>query len=106
MFQQLHWHTIENGSRSYIDAFQKTLPSNHHIHLNETIDGMKRQTDGRVEISHGGGKTQFDHVVLAVHANQALTILGDEATMLEQSILSKFHTSSNICILHSDTSAS
>ena len=44
----------------------------------------------------------FDHVVLAVHANQALGLLGVNATQDESDILSEFKTSRNICILHSD----
>lgn len=49
------------------------------------------------------GKTEtFDHVVFAVHANQALSLLGDEATVLEKRILGSFQTSRNDIALHLD----
>lgn len=53
-----------------------------------------------------GSVADFDHVVLAVHANEALTILGQGATTMERDILRHFHTSENICLLHSDMSVS
>ncbi|RYP87149.1 hypothetical protein DL769_000608 [Monosporascus sp. CRB-8-3] len=37
----------------------------------------------------------FDYVVLAVHANQALELLGNDATDLERKLLSSFKTSKN-----------
>ncbi|KAI1133817.1 hypothetical protein F5Y05DRAFT_400951 [Hypoxylon sp. FL0543] len=43
-------------------------------------------------------------MVLAIHANQALTLLGDGATALERKTLSCFKTSRNVCYLHSDES--
>ncbi|RYP92151.1 hypothetical protein DL770_001732 [Monosporascus sp. CRB-9-2] len=46
----------------------------------------------------------FDYVVLAVHANQALQLMGNDATDLESKLLSSFKTSKNVCYLHSDTS--
>ncbi|KHO01973.1 amine oxidase [Metarhizium album ARSEF 1941] len=51
-----------------------------------------------------GTQKTFDHVVLAVHANQAATLLGDDVTALERKILGGFKTSRNTCYLHSDTS--
>jgi predicted NAD/FAD-binding protein len=48
----------------------------------------------------------FDHVVLATHANQALRILGDEATEMERRLLSVFETRKNVAILHSDPTVS
>ncbi|KAL9074296.1 MAG: hypothetical protein Q9157_004437 [Trypethelium eluteriae] len=44
----------------------------------------------------------FTCTISAVHANQALTILGDSATKDEREILGEFQTSRNVCVLHSD----
>lgn len=64
-----------------------------------------RQDDGRVSLVVRDGPTEvFDHVILAVHANEALTILSEGATALEREILSQFKTSENVCVLHSDMS--
>lgn len=45
----------------------------------------------------------FDHVILAVHAYQALELLGGHASLEEREVLSAFTTSSNVCVLHSDS---
>jgi predicted NAD/FAD-binding protein len=47
---------------------------------------------------------KYDHVVLAIHANQALTLLGNDATAAQREILGVFKTSRNTCHLHEDTS--
>jgi predicted NAD/FAD-binding protein len=53
-----------------------------------------------------GTSKRVDYVVLAVHAKDALALLGDGATDAQRKILSAFETSKNICYLHSDTSVS
>ena len=64
-----------------------------------------RQRDGTVDLEVIDGSVDvFDHVVLAVHANEALRILGKGATTMEREILGHFHTSENVCVLHSDMS--
>lgn len=51
----------------------------------------------------GDGRTDiFDHVILATHGDQALSLLGSSATDEERSILSCFKTSQNEVVLHSD----
>ncbi|KAG8419044.1 hypothetical protein J3459_011585 [Metarhizium acridum] len=100
----LQWRSFRNGSRTYIDAFQDSLPQRHKLHLNTSVHDVTRiGNEVLVSFSDGSAKT-FDHVVLAVHANQAVTLLGDNATALERRILGSFKTSRNICYLHSDTS--
>ena len=44
----------------------------------------------------------YDHVILATHADQALEILGSEATENEKRILGTFQFSKNKAVLHSD----
>lgn len=98
---------MKNGSKSYVDAFLARLPSRHQIHLNAAIKSCVRRGNGQVRLVTFAGSTEdFDHVVLAVHANQALTILGEGASSTEREILRQFHTSSNVCVLHNDMSVS
>ncbi|KAM3084616.1 Cytochrome c oxidase assembly protein cox11, mitochondrial, variant 2 [Clarireedia jacksonii] len=97
------WRAFKNGSKTYIDAFLKTLKPNQHIHLETPVASVKRDMNDRVTLLTNDGSTEvFDHVVLAVHANQALQILGDGATPNEKEILRHFKTTRNICYLHSD----
>ena len=105
MGKTLEWHTVRNGSKSYVDAFMRQIPSKHSVHMSMPIKSISRQPDGRVVLETvGGSEDVFDHVILATHANQSLRILGDHATSLEKEILPVFQTSRNICILHSDSS--
>ncbi|RAO66186.1 uncharacterized protein BHQ10_002198 [Talaromyces amestolkiae] len=101
--ESLKWTTVKNGSKSYVDAFLRTLPKNHHVHLETKIRRVRRETDGSVSLVFMDGSVEnFDHVVLAVHANQALDLLGDDATVLEKQILGSFQTSRNDVALHLD----
>ncbi|RDA88529.1 hypothetical protein CP532_6637 [Ophiocordyceps camponoti-leonardi (nom. inval.)] len=100
--KKLHWRTFANGSKTYVDAFRRQMPSHHRVHLNSTVKSVSRDGDKASITFTDGSIRVFDHVLLAVHANQALSILGDQATMKEREILGSFKTSRNICYLHSD----
>ncbi|KAH7360353.1 hypothetical protein BKA65DRAFT_421353 [Rhexocercosporidium sp. MPI-PUGE-AT-0058] len=96
------WLTLENGSKSYIDAVMRDFPSD-HVFLSSPVQRINNNTSGRVNVHlHDGRTDDFDHVILATHADQALSILGSSATEEEQSVLSCFKTSQNEVVLHSD----
>ncbi|MCJ1440003.1 MAG: hypothetical protein MMC23_000485 [Stictis urceolatum] len=104
-FHKLNWRTFRHGSRTYIDSFSRTLSSRQQVHLNSAVKQVHRHSDGSTSLSFPNGSSQtFDHIVLAVHANQALRLLGNTATAQESDILQHFRTQENICILHSDES--
>ncbi|KAF2794310.1 FAD/NAD(P)-binding domain-containing protein [Melanomma pulvis-pyrius CBS 109.77] len=103
-FRTLHWRSFRNGSKTYVDAFQRQLPQNHTLHLSTSVQRVTRSEHGASIELADGTTSQYDHVVLAVHANQALWLLGHGATELEKQILGAFKTSRNECYLHSDTS--
>lgn len=80
----------------------KGFPPN-HIHLKSPVRSVSNDGDGRVLLHLESGKTEvFDHVILATHGDEALSILGRGVTPLERSVLSAFQTSQNEVILHSD----
>ncbi|KAI8950463.1 FAD/NAD(P)-binding domain-containing protein [Xylaria longipes] len=100
---KMEWQSFHNGSKEYVVAFQKYISPRHHIHLNTVVHSVTR-TQGMVSLRFADGSSRsYDHVVLAIHANQAITLLGDDATALEHRILSNFKTTKNVCVLHSDT---
>ncbi|KAI0476353.1 FAD/NAD(P)-binding domain-containing protein [Xylariaceae sp. FL0804] len=105
-FRRLRWRSFRNGSRTYVDAFQNNLPCHHRLHLNTTIQRVRRAGNEVVVRLENGTCRKYDHVILAIHANQALRLLGDGATHEERTILGSFKTTSNTCYLHSDTSVS
>ena len=80
----------------------KGFPPN-HLFLKTPVRRVYNDENGKVVLQLEDGKTDvFDHVILATHGDQALSILGPSVTEQEQSILSCFKTSPNEAVLHSD----
>lgn len=98
------WLTLADGGKSYIDAVMKGFPPN-HLYLNTPVRHVTNDDDGRVRVHLESGKTEvYDHVIIATHGDQALSILNSSATDLERSLLGCFKTSQNEAVLHSDLS--
>jgi predicted NAD/FAD-binding protein len=103
------WRVIKGGSRSYVKPLVE--PFERQIRLNTKVTSIRRNTKviGRqatpgIDISVASGETlSFDHVVFGCHADQALALLGDEATPAEREILSAFPYQKNIAKLHTQS---
>jgi uncharacterized protein len=96
------WRTVAGGSRTYVEALLRRLDA--RVHLDSPVEAIERRPDA-VHVTPRGGEPQpFDEVVLAVHADQALQILGDEATALEREVLGAFPYQPNQAVLHTDRS--
>jgi predicted NAD/FAD-binding protein len=95
------WRTVAGGSRRYVDAL--TAPWRDRLRLSTPVAAVERFGD-HVEITPAGGEPeQFDAVVIAAHADQALAMLAD-ATVHEHEILGAFPYQANEAVLHSDRS--
>ncbi|MFD2261896.1 NAD(P)/FAD-dependent oxidoreductase [Lacibacterium aquatile] len=93
------WRTVIGGSREYVKRIAGGI--NGRVHLNAGVRSLRRRDD-RVILETGKGDThEFDDVVLACHANEALTLLAD-ATPEEKNFLSAFKYQPNLAVLHSD----
>lgn len=102
VFNRPTWRVVEGGSRSYVDAITRGFRD--RIRLNSPVRSVRRLED-RVEVTtHGHDHEPFDHVIFACHSDQALHILGDEATPIEREILGAFPYSRNVAVLHTDES--
>jgi predicted NAD/FAD-binding protein len=95
------WRTVVGGSRTYVAAL--TRPFATRILLNTPAAGITRVHDGVLIHDGAGRKRQFDHVVVATHADQAVALLRDSSAR-EQELLGAFRYTSNAAILHSDAS--
>ena len=96
---RVNWRTVAGGSRVYVEAIVRDFSQ--AIRLNAQISHIERRSDG-VWIHDGRhGKELFDEVILATHADQALTLLGDAAPE-ERRLLGSFRYSRNIAMLHRD----
>lgn len=92
------WRTIQGGSYEYVKAFLKQFQGS--VELNAQIEKIKRH-DNKVQVFNHGESFEFDHVVLAVHANQVLPLL-DKPSPEESYFFSKWSYSKNKTLLHSD----
>ncbi|EFX06228.1 amine oxidase [Grosmannia clavigera kw1407] len=96
--------TIETGATSYIDIVTRGFPTNHLLR-NTPVRSVTNEPDGRVRVHLDGDRSEvYDHVILATHGDEAYAIIKPSATPEEKEILSCFHTSENVAVLHSDTS--
>lgn len=94
------WRTLVGGSRCYVDKIAESL--NNPIRLNSRIHRITR-AEGKVSVEHlHGHREEYDDVVLACHADQALELLANP-TAEEQRLLSCFPYQRNRAYLHTDT---
>lgn len=93
------WRTVVGGSRVYVEALTRRYAD--RIRPSTGVRSIRRCGD-RVEIQDSDGNTDsFDAVVIAAHADQALSILSD-ADEQERGLLGAFRYSVNRAVLHSD----
>jgi predicted NAD/FAD-binding protein len=94
------WRTVTGGSRSYVERAAKQLTA---VHSATPIRGVIRHADGVTIRDDDDDLREFDRVVLATHADTALSLLED-ATPAEVAALSPFRYSVNPTVLHTDAS--
>ena len=94
------WRTVLGGSVTYVDAIALVLGD--RIRLSSPVTAVTRSSEG-VAVTTVSGTALFDHVVLAVHADQALAMVV-EPTVAEVEVLSSLRFQSNVATLHTDSS--
>lgn len=100
-FDRPTWYTIKGGSQAYVSRLSKHIDQ---IQLNMKVHDVIRDPNGHVVVRAGGISTTYDIVVLAVHADNILSMLGDSALDAEKKLLAAVQFSSNKAVLHTDTS--
>ncbi|MCH9697572.1 MAG: FAD-dependent oxidoreductase [Gammaproteobacteria bacterium] len=99
VFGQKRWRTVLKGSQSYKQKV--TAGFKDKIQLNNQVISVRR-SNGKALISDSQGQThEFDRVIFACHADQALALLADP-TPDEQKTLGSFRYNPSHVILHSD----
>ncbi|WP_423067247.1 NAD(P)/FAD-dependent oxidoreductase [Devosia sp. CN2-171] len=93
------WRTISGGSISYVVRLSDGLD----IRLNSRILGIRRHADGVDIIGTDGHVETFTDLVIATHADTALSLLADPSDD-ERQVLGAFRYTDNTAVLHSDTS--
>lgn len=92
------WLTIPGGSHTYVRAILSRFSG--EVRTSAAVESIARSADGVVVRSNGAAE-QFDHVVVACHADQALSIV-DDPSATESSILSAIPYQKNTAVLHTD----
>jgi predicted NAD/FAD-binding protein len=94
------WRVVDGGSRAYVDALIK--PFADRIRLSAPVRSVTR-SQSQVTVASSEGDEVFDHVVIASHSDQALSMLADP-TDAERDILGSVQYIDNDVVLHTDTS--
>ena len=93
------WRTVTGGSRNYVGRLVSGYAD--RITTGTRVERVERESD-RVTVTSGGTRHLFDEVVLACHSDQALQILGPDASAEERRLLGSIRYQPNQVILHSD----
>ena len=111
------WRVVRGRSKAYVDAVVAALPEgtvqcNRRVIRLDRLDESARSKEGgrvRLRFKHTRGakqewvdKATFDDVILACHSDQALAILGEDATEAERATLGAVRYQPNEVYLHSD----
>lgn len=94
------WRTIVGGSSAYLQKV--TAGYREHIQLNTPVSSVQRQHDAVTVNTLNGKSEQFDYVFFACHSDEALKILGDQATSEEKRVLGAIPYQDNTVYLHTD----
>jgi len=97
-----HWYVIPGGSRSYIKPMLDGVLD--RVHLQTSVASIERNENAVTVIDQRGQREQFDQVIFACHSDQALKILGTQASQPEREILSTIPYQRNEAVLHTDIS--
>ncbi|MDX1320692.1 MAG: hypothetical protein R3207_10985, partial [Oceanospirillum sp.] len=100
------WHTVRGGSREYVSKLIREIQPaafcNRGARQVIRPSGKAGETDKVIVVDSRGEQREFDEVVMACHANEALQLLASP-TEQEQHLLGAFGYQRNKAILHSDT---
>ncbi len=94
------WLSVLGGSRRYVQRIVDGLAD---ARLNTPVLGVQRVEAGAL-VRTASGTQHFDQVVFACHSDQALRLLGSDATPAEARTLGAIRYQPNRAVLHTDAS--
>ena len=92
------WYTVSNRSRAYVKKVIEKISG--EIFKNYRVDKIVR-SDDNTRVVIGNEYIDYDHVVLASHADESLKML-EKPTEHEMNLLGKFNYVKNEAFLHTD----
>ncbi len=79
---QHQWLTVSGGSKNYVEKIEAEVSGK--IILNSDVLRIKRHAEGVTLIHKDGSQSNYDKVVMAMHAPQALEMLEDASLQEER----------------------
>ena len=96
---QHQWYTLENGSQSYREILIK--PFKDKIQTSQGVSRVVKRNGKVILTLNEGNNMEFDKVIFACHADEALKII-QEPSEMERKLLSPFKYQKNIATVHTD----
>ena len=96
------WRTIAGGSARYVEKLTEDFKFK--IKLNTPVASVQRLKSSVNIKLRNGLEQSFDYVFFACHSDQALAILGGDASAQEREVLSAIPYQENTVYLHHDAS--
>lgn len=96
--QSPRWRTVTGGSSTYVETIVGRLD---HTRVGEPVVAVERHEDDVVVRTAGGHDEQFDRVIVATHADDALGLMVD-ASADEKRDLDAIEYSQNDMLMHRD----
>jgi predicted NAD/FAD-binding protein len=97
--QRPEWFTVRGGSQTYVQAFLKAFPGT--VRIGVPVGQIRREASGCRLTVDGGEELEFDKVIIAAHADEALSLLADPSPE-ERAALGAWRYSRNHVVLHTD----
>ena len=94
------WYTVAGGARQYVEKITANIADKR---LNTPVQQVLRDEQG-VRVVTKGQVERFDAIVFACHSDQALAILGADASPAERAVLGAIRYQPNRAVLHTDVS--
>ncbi len=94
------WMTLRGGSRHYVQRIVSRLAD---ARLATPVLGVRRDAAGAL-ITTAQRVEHYDQVIFACHSDQALRLLGADATPAETEVLGAIRYQPNRAVLHTDAS--
>jgi uncharacterized protein len=94
------WRTVKGGSRNYVEKLTSSFRN--RMRLGCAVTSIARTPHGVVVTDSYGRNDTYDHVVVASHSDQALSMLSD-ADERERAVLGAIGYAPNAVYLHRDT---
>ncbi|HEY1393736.1 MAG TPA: FAD-dependent oxidoreductase, partial [Methylibium sp.] len=95
------WYTVRGGARCYVE---KMLAGIADARLNCPVRAVRRVGGAAaILVATDAASEVYDEVVFACHSDQALTLLGEDATAVERELLGAIRYHRNRALLHTDS---